>query len=183
MPNNYSRYTLNVRERENLLILFCKLYSISDPSNIIMSAIRMKYSHISMYGKQLGSFKTRTASSSVVMAEWNTCLLGPCSLADETSTNVVNRAARINYFCKHTITIHGQSKTHVLVNLSWFLYHPKYADLGKPITLWYDSLFDPNGIHTLIPVQYIKKRTVSIVEKLNDHDSLSVIIVIPCINF
>ena len=116
---------------------YCKIYSISDPSNITMSPICFKYSHLSMYGKQLGSFRTRTASSSVVMAEWNTDLFGHCSLADETSTDVVNRAARINYFCQHTNTINGQNKTYILVNLSWFLYHPKYADFGKPITITY----------------------------------------------
>ena len=105
LPKNFSRHTLNRRERDDLVNLYCKLYSVSDSSNITMPSVCMKYSHLSMYNKQLGSFRTRMASSSVVIAAWDTRLLGPCSLADETSADIVSRAARINYFCKHAVTV------------------------------------------------------------------------------
>ena len=62
------------------------------------------------------------------MALWNVNWCGPC-LA-EGIDNVVTRAARINYFCKH-VTIEDVNKTHLLANLSWFLYHPKHTLLGK----------------------------------------------------
>ena len=74
----------------------------------------------------------------------------------------------INYFCKHRVTIEGQNKILILVNLSWFLYHPKHTELGKPVTIWYDSLFEPCGLHIIIPIQFIKCRSVSQVDKLSD---------------
>ena len=180
LPDNCSRYTLNSRELDNLLNLYCKLYSISDSSGITMSKVCMRYSHLFMNEKQLGSFRSRMASSSIVIAEWDTQLFGACSSEAETVADLVNRAVRINYFCKHRVTIEGQNKTHILVNLSWFLYHPRHTELGKPVTIWYDSLFEPCGLHTIIPIQFIKCRSVSQVDKLSDE---SVLFVIPCIDF
>ena len=67
------------------------------------------------------------------MALWNVNWFGPCSDAD--SSDIVTRAASINYFCKHSVSVKGVNKTHLLANLSWFLYHPKNTQLGKPITI------------------------------------------------
>ena len=69
---------------------------------------------------------------------------------------------------------------HMLTNLSWFLYHPKKNVFGKPITVWYNNLFEPCGVHTIVPVQLVKCRLVSVVDKLDHED---VFIVIPCIDF
>ena len=40
----------------------------------------MLYTQLSMNDKQLGSFRTRTESSSIVIAEWNIQLLGLANL-------------------------------------------------------------------------------------------------------
>ena len=58
--------------------------------------------------------------------------------------------------------------THLLVNLSWFKYHPKNVAFGKPITLWYHDLFEDCGIHSFIPVQFIRSRSASFIDKLDD---------------
>lgn len=96
------------------------------------------------------------------------------------ATECVNRAARINYICEHNIVINGQNKTHVLVNLSWFLYHSKHMNVGKPVSVWYDGLFEPPGIHTLVPVQFVNCRGVSVVDLLEGE---SVLFFVPCIDF
>ena len=33
----------------------------------------------------------------------------------------------------------------MLAYLSWFLYHPKKSVFGKPITVWYNNLYEPGG--------------------------------------
>lgn len=177
VPVHCSRSTLTSREKTNLFQLYCKLYSVSDHSNVVMSSVYMRYSHLFVNGKLLGSHKSRTASSSTVIVSWEANLFGPCS---EQSGDVICRAARIQYFCKHTVTINGENKTHMLINLSWFLYHPKKDVFGKPITVWYNNLFEPCGVHTIVPVQLVKCRSVSLVDKLDHED---VFIVIPCIDF
>ena len=40
------------------------------------------------------------------------------------------------------------------------LCHPKQTVFGKPVTVWYNNLFEPCGVHKLVPVQLIKCRSV-----------------------
>ena len=79
VPLHCSRGTLTLREKSNLFQLYCKLYSVSDHSNVVMSSMYMRYSHLFVNGKLLGSYKSRTASSSTVIASWDANLFGPCS--------------------------------------------------------------------------------------------------------
>jgi len=113
----------------------------------------------------------------MVMATWDQNLLWICCGEGD---SCVTRAARINYFSKHSACINGVNTTHLLANLSWFLYHPSHTSLGKPLTIWYNNLFEPCGLHTLLPVHFIKCRAVSIIDKLDQQD---VNIVVPCIDF
>ena len=169
LPAHSSCCTVSLLEGSNLSQLYCKLYSISDPSNIVKSTIFMRYSCIVLCNKQLGSHNTRSASSSTIMATWDQQLLGICCA--EGGSRVI-RAARINYFCKHTVSINGVNTTHLLAHLSWILYHPSQTSLGKPLTIWYNNLFAPSGMHTLLPVQFIKCRAVSTTDKLAEQDKL-----------
>ena len=79
-------------------------------------------------------------------------------------------------FHKHSVNVRGESHIIILVALSWFKYHPKNSDFGKPI----NDLFENDGIHSLIPIDYIVCRCVALIDKL---DGESVLFVSPCIDF
>ena len=178
IPKHSCRRVLDGTQKHCLVELYTYLYSVSR-SAIDISSVYMQYPSIFANGKQLGSHRSRTASSSIVIANWDNQLFGNCSSsasADRTTT----RAARVNFFCKHVVTINGQSKANVLVSLSWFKYHPHNTTFGKPLTVWYSDIFEIGGICSLIPVQFIKCRTVALVDKL---DGESVLFVCPCIDF
>ena len=51
-------------------------------------------------------------------------------------------------------------------------------DLGKPVTVWYDGLFEPTGIHSLIPVHLVKSRAVSAIDNLQESDQEPVLLAI-----
>ena len=108
-----------------------------------------KYSSVVMGGKAFGSFKSRSKSSSIIFAE----------------LNGESRTARINYFAKVYTLIDGTSDIHILVCLSWYKHHVQKMVCGKPVTVWEHDLFD---LCNYIPVQQIKSRTVSLVDKLDD---------------
>ena len=91
-----------------------------------------------------------------------------------------SRAVQIDFFCKSIVEINGESKTHLLVSLAWFKPHPKSYELGKPTTVWYHDLFELHGFHSIIPVQFLTSRAVSLIEQL---DNESVLFVCPCIDF
>ena len=103
-----------------------------------------------------------------MLALWKTDLFGQPSLldVDDVEQHLVNqseilRAARINSIILHRATI--EEKTHLLVSLSWFKFHRVMFKLGKPLTVWCPDLFEAEGIHSTVPIQFIKNRTVSIV--------------------
>lgn len=55
-------------------------------------------SYVTFIGKQMGSKRSRSASSSTVMALLKVNWFVTCS--DAESSDIVTRAASINYFCK-----------------------------------------------------------------------------------
>ena len=85
------------------------------------------------------------------------------------------RAARMEKFFKHTVTIKDEVKVHMLASLSFYKAHPQSLSFGKPTSVWYYDLFDYCG---LVPIQFLETRAVSLVDKLNGE---SVLFVIPCV--
>lgn len=123
--------SLTSTEKSFLFQLYCKLYSVSDTSSVVMSTLYVQYSHIHINNKQLGSFRSRSSSSSTVEVSWVSDLFG--AQTSEVNVGSDSRVARINYFIKHAVTINGQNKTHLLAHLSWFLYHPKHTFLANQL--------------------------------------------------
>ncbi len=91
------------------------------------------YTSVVLKGKLFGSHKSRTSSSSIVTAT----NLFPTS---ELSSGL--RAARIEKLYKHSVTVDGELKIHLLAYLSWFKPHPQTDSLGKPVSIWYHDLYD-----------------------------------------
>ena len=93
VPKNFSRGVFSLNQTNGLEEL-CSLYSVSS-SSIIMTSSFHKYKEITLYGKQLGSYRSRSSSSSTVMAAWN--------LTNEEAVH----PARINYFAEHSLITRG----------------------------------------------------------------------------
>ena len=124
-------------------------------------------------GHQLGVHNSRFCSSSIVFAQWDS------NIFDSHCISSV-RAARIDNFYKHTVTIDGNSKSHLLVSLSWYKFHPKHLEFGKPVTVWYFDLFEYYDIYSVVPVQFVVNRAVGLIDKL---DGESVLFTVPCLDY
>ena len=74
-------------------------------------------------GNNLAATKSRSTSSSCVLAIWKSDVFGTPVASRITLPLNPLRAARINHFFLHSATINGTSFEHLLVSLSWFLYH------------------------------------------------------------
>ena len=172
-PKHCTCHVLSSNQKDNLVELYTELYSIPR-SALEMSDIYKKYSSVVVNGRQLGSTRNQTISSSNVMVKWDSGLFG------DSYGTVSCRAARIEFICKHMITVNEVSITSTLVSLSWFKMHPKNEDHGKPTTVWYHDLFELDNIYSLIPVQFILARCTTLVDKL---DGESVLFTCPLIDF
>lgn len=163
-PNFCSRFVLSTVQRDHLIELYSELYA-TDRHAIEVSSVCMKFTSVSMYGKQLGSCKSRSASSSIVIVHWNNFLFGSAYIKSE-------RVACINFFCKHVAVVNGQEKVHLLADLSWYKIHPESDAIGKPVSIWYYDLFESDGIYSLLPIQFIKSRSASLIDKYNGGETV-----------
>ena len=135
-----------------------------------------KYASLKLNQKQLGSYKSRSSHSSLVMVHWSPQLFELPS-TDTSEFNSTDRPARIN---SHSICVQGSLNNVVLFSGSWFKPHSCKDKYGKPVTVWECDLFEVHGLYSNLPVHFIKSRTVSSVDKLNDASAL---LVCPCIDF
>ena len=175
LPKNCVRKIFSQVQIEFLTELYADLYKVSR-SDLTLSTCFTQYSSARINEKLFGTHHTRTTSSSVAIAAWDSSLFGlpsnPCT------SSLITRPVRINSFCKHSFSIDGESKTHLLADVSWFKCHPKNTNFGKPTTVWYYDLFESPGIHTFLPVQFLQCRAVSLIDTL---DNESVLFVCSCI--
>ncbi len=186
MPTNVkitsyrSMYILSESELRNLKEMLSDLYLVN-VSSIAASSTTWKYASVQIQSKQIGSYKSRSNSSSIILADWKLDAFGvpllSCTGIDVSVCTNIMRAARINCFLQHNVTIEGSVVTH-LVSLSWYQSHPKLLSLGKPLTVWCHNLFEPSGKYSLVPVQLVKHRTVSLVDAI---DGENVLIVCACV--
>lgn len=113
------------------------------------------------------------------MAYWDNTFFAP--FGSNHDDRFATRAARVDFFCKHVVLVSGQRYVNFLVCLSWYKVHSCSSQFGKPLSVFYDDLFEGDGIHSLIPLQYyIKCQSVSLLDKLNGE---TVRFFSPCINF
>ena len=97
---------------------------LNPDSHIEMFSSFRKYTSLKINGKQLGGFKTRSATSSVVLIEFNNFLFNPSTPSTSIATTTIEiteqRPVRINYFAAHSIKINGEDQPNILVCVSWF---------------------------------------------------------------
>ena len=175
-PKHYTRHILAGARKTNLALLYKKLYVTAE--DLELTSTSLQYASITVNGRQLGSHLSRSTSSSIIMAYWDKCFFAP--FVSEPDDRFVIRAARIDFFCKHVVFVDCHRHVNILVFLSWYKMHSYSSQFGKPLSVYYDDLFEADGIHSLIPLQYIKCQSVSILDKLNGE---SVRFVSPCIDF
>ena len=81
-------------------------------------------------------------------------------------------AWHINYFCEDSAIIGGIHRRHVLASISLFKLHLNHGCIGKPIQVYYEDVFEDDGIYSLIPVQFIQSRSASLITKLDGESIL-----------
>ena len=145
LPKNHVRCVFNTSEISDLKEFFSTLY----PGDIEIDSTYKQYSLITFNGKTLGSFKSRSKSSSIVFAEYNGDM----------------RPGHINFFATISVLSNGNLFNPTVVYLSWFAHHDQKNACGKPVTIWEHNLFDSSSFLSLSAV---KCTTVSLVDKLDD---------------
>ena len=145
LPHNYKRCILSSSE----VIELAQHFSLELSSTNYIGSIYYKYSTINIKGKTYRSFISRSKNASIVFI----CI------------NEETRPAKIHFFAKIAVVVNNVSHFHILAYLSCFKHHPEKEYCGKPVTIWDCDLFEPSQF---VPIQSIKCRTVSLIDRFND---------------
>ena len=109
-PTCFSRGVLSISEIDGLkLIFFTALFSSSN--RFVCNSTIYKFKELMFNGRRYGSLRSRSSSSSIVMASWYPNVFG-------LDGNYDSRPAQINYFAKHVATIQTTPITHILFSSS-----------------------------------------------------------------
>ena len=163
LPKCKTHYALRDIQKRKIVNMYKILYKVD---NVEIAQTCFAYKSLTINGYRLSNYKNKSTSASIVMTYYDPLSFRKCATL---------RAARINQFYKHCVTINNEVKSHLLAYLSWYLEHPKSSSHDKPVTIWYQDLFQANSI---IPVQLINSRAVSLVDELSGD---SIIFVVPCL--
>ena len=147
LPHCAKRSAFDSSEIEEIKLVLSSLYPRCKEFEVCSTYA--KYSTLRVKGVVYGSCKSRAKNTSIVIAE----------LEGET------RPARIECFAKVSTVIDGTTTTIIMVYLSFFKSHSEKDVCGKPVTIWEYDLFD---LCTVLQINVIKCRTVSLIDKLND---------------
>ena len=104
------------------------MYQVPESHIEVCSSFK-KYRAVTIGGILLDSHKSRSRSSSIVIAEWNVKLLGMKPKYYGESNE--KRPVRINYFVKHTALVGTTPHTHILVHVSLFFLPPSESYMWK----------------------------------------------------
>ncbi len=159
-----------------MFTLYCKFTEVSDISVMILKATRVAI------GKQVFAKHSYRGGSpySYVIARWH------CE-----DDRVCFRPAIVrDIFEVDAILANGEHQTFWTAKLDWFREHKMRLHYGEKsnITLW-DTLFEPEGKNTYIPLRFVKERFVCIQKYMKfsadqkDADKVSLCIKVPAQSF
>lgn len=140
-------------EVEELKRMYGLLTNISETSIHVPNAYT-KYQQVYINGKILGSNKSRSVTSSIVMAI-------PYPSHEE----------RPVHFARHLVMISDTSHTFLLFHAAWYKPHQEKDKFRKPVTVWESDIYEIRNFD-LLPVQFVKSRTVSLTDKLDSGETV-----------
>ena len=105
LPKHYVRGIFDSSELLLLDQLYTHLYSVGS-SDIEIPSSFFKYTSIRIFTNVLEAYKSRSSSSCVVMALWDSTFF--INSHDNLASEKKFRPARINFFVKHTVSIKGK---------------------------------------------------------------------------
>ena len=92
----------------------------------------------------------------------------PTPLADALHPDSKFRPVRIHHFIKLSLTVEHNVQFLLLTVVSWYLPHPEKVIMDKPAQVWCYSKFECSGMHSFVPLHYLKCRCALCVNTLHE---------------
>lgn len=93
------------------------------------------------------------------MAHWDEDLFGhPPTVLPANTVNPSDasfRPFKIDYFARASFDVNGDTHQFVCAMVSWFEPHPARFELGKPVQVWCNGLFESVGEYSFLPLDLL----------------------------
>jgi len=111
-----------------------------------------------LWDKHIGSFRSKSTCSSIVLATWNSTLFGPMTLLWRKLNRIWGSLglSGLNPF-SYTQRLLRRSSTHFITCAPNLMFK-----MGKPTKGWCSDVFETGGTHSIVPVQLLKCSAVSL---------------------
>ena len=183
LPLKHSKGVLSAEEIEVLRQLFLTLENDNLPTfHVTINSVYQRFSSITINGKLYNSSGCNwTSSPYIVQAAWNENLFGqmPTSMPQLHSTSNL-RPVNVHYYMKvfffNDDPLHAQvnqqpaASSLLFAKVSWLYPHPHRLKIGKPAEIWCRSQYENFGLHSFVPVKYIRRRCAHCVKRYEDED-------------
>ena len=121
-----------------------------------------KYKQCSINGTKYLS--TTAKCKSIVMASWDEDIFGSSpTFLPRLFVNPIDAALRpvqIDYFLKLSYFLSDSVCSQFFVRVSWFQPHPSRFSIGKPAQVWCKGTFEPEGLHSFLPLHFLSHRCI-----------------------
>ncbi len=180
LPPKSSRSVLSPHEIEILKKHYMCLYPDHNESMVVVNSAFLKYSSVTVNGKDYYSSGKRVNSPAVALTSWDSDLYGdpPTPLPNCLHIPVADqRPINIHYFMKvfFTIDTNLSSITMLFAYASWFYPHQDRHAYGKPVELWCRNFFESFGIHSYVPIDHLSCHCAHGTSMYHDENLLTVI--------
>lgn len=161
LPSRYSRALLSPEEVKQFEEMYSKYRNDDSLEITVNTIIFLKYSSITLKGREFRSSGKQTNNTAVAMASWDSDLFGdpPTELpTDLVPSNTFQRPVNVHYYMKVNVSVNSSIESSVFAYVSWFFpHHQRYA-FGKPVELWCSSKFESAGMHSFLPLDQLISR-------------------------
>lgn len=135
LPKFFQRGIFSDEKVAELKQLYAKLLNVPITSVSAPNAYR-KYQQINVNGKLFGSSRSRSASSSIIMA------------VRHPSTEEC--AACVHFYAQHAVIVGEETCTFLLFYPAWFKPHQQNSLYGKPVSMWEPDCFELSNSYSLL---------------------------------
>ena len=157
LPKYSSRGIFTQVQVVRLKKLYSELIGISGAEIEVPSAF-VKYQQFPVCGKLVGACKSRSNSSPLVLAI--------------RKQGTEERPASVKYFAKHIVTIQYVQYTFLLFHCWWYKPRIDKDVFGKPVTVWESDIYELDDHYSIIPIQAITHRTISLVDTISNGETV-----------
>ena len=167
LSKTYTRILLDSHDKILIMNILAKLENCQG-IHIDINSIARKYTSVTVNDTRFSCHKNQLC----IMLQWDENLLGVSRCSYPIRPAKIIKFLQVSYKCCKSSSSHDFC-TIVLAHVSWYLSHPSYSQMGKPVQIWCYGIFEMSGF---VPMSLYNSQCVHCIHL---HQNERVLLVVP----